>query len=171
MTPAPVGPANGLIRSGCKSTWAPPPTITSVVLQWEAQGAYGKAYQIQTSPDGTTWTPIYSTTSGAGGTETLTVSGTGRYVRMNGTARGTGYGYSLWEFQVYGALGTSTPTTPPTTSPTTAPTTPPATIPGNFTTLWQDSFDGAANTSPSSAQLAAADRHLVPGRRRQLGHQ
>src|SRR6185369_2600365 len=71
-------------------------TITSVVLQWES--AYGKAYQIQTSPDGTTWTSIYSTTTGAGGTETLTVTGSGRYVRMYGTARPGGYGYSLFEF-------------------------------------------------------------------------
>ena len=58
--------------------------ISRVVLQWE--GAYGRAYQIQTSPDGTAWTTIHSTTTGAGGTETLTVNGTGRYVRMNGTA-------------------------------------------------------------------------------------
>ena len=29
-----------------------------------------------------------------------TVSGTGRYIRMYGTARATRYGYSLWEFQV-----------------------------------------------------------------------
>jgi beta-glucosidase len=36
------------------------------------------------------------------GTQTLTVSGSGRYVRMYGTARATPYGYSLWEFQVYG---------------------------------------------------------------------
>jgi hypothetical protein len=35
-------------------------TITSVVLNWES--AYGKAYQIQTSPDGSNWTSIYSTT-------------------------------------------------------------------------------------------------------------
>ncbi|MFE0460066.1 discoidin domain-containing protein [Kitasatospora sp. NPDC058965] len=75
-------------------------TIDKVVLNWEA--AYGKAYQIQTSADGVNWTTVYSTTTGAGGTETLTVSGTGRYVRMNGTQRGTGYGYSLYEFQVYG---------------------------------------------------------------------
>jgi hypothetical protein len=74
--------------------------ISKVVLQWET--AYGKAYQIQTSPDGTNWTTIYSTTTGAGGTETLNVSGSGRYVRMYGTARGTTYGYSLWEFQVWG---------------------------------------------------------------------
>ena len=31
------------------------------------------------------------------------LSGTGRYVRMYGTQRGTQYGYSLWEFEVYGA--------------------------------------------------------------------
>src|SRR3984893_18730365 len=77
-------------------------SVTQVVLQWEA--AYGKAFQIQTSPDGTTWTSIFSTTTGTGGTQTLNVTGTGRYVRMLGTARGTAYGYSLFEFQVFGTL-------------------------------------------------------------------
>ncbi|MBB5895862.1 discoidin domain-containing protein [Kutzneria kofuensis] len=78
-------------------------SITQVVLQWEA--AYASAFQIQTSDNGTTWNPIYSTTTGTGGTQTLNVTGTGRYVRMLGTARGTGYGYSLWEFQVFGTAG------------------------------------------------------------------
>jgi hypothetical protein len=78
-------------------------TISQVVLQWEA--AYATAFQIQTSPDGTNWTTIFSTTTGTGGTQTLNVTGTGRYVRMNGTARATPYGYSLWEFQVYGTAG------------------------------------------------------------------
>src|SRR5690242_18886454 len=73
--------------------------ICQVVLQWEA--AYGKAFQIQTSADNSTWTTIYSTTAGTGGTQTLPVTGSGRYIRMYGTARGTQYGYSLWEFQVY----------------------------------------------------------------------
>ena len=77
-------------------------SITQVVLQWEA--AYATAFQIQTSPDGTNWTTIYSTTTGTGGTQTLNVTGTGRYVRMYGTARATQYGYSLWEFQVFGSL-------------------------------------------------------------------
>ncbi|MCU7729093.1 discoidin domain-containing protein [Actinoplanes sp. KI2] len=76
-------------------------TITQVGLNWEA--AYGKAFQIQTSTDGNNWTTIYSTTTGTGGNQTLNVSGSGRYVRMNGTQRGTQYGYSLWEFQVYGS--------------------------------------------------------------------
>ncbi|MBY8877553.1 discoidin domain-containing protein [Actinacidiphila acidipaludis] len=76
-------------------------SISKVALNWEA--AYATAFQIQTSNDGTTWTTIYSTTSGTGGNQTLNVSGSGRYVRMNGTARATQYGYSLWEFQVYGS--------------------------------------------------------------------
>ena len=89
--------------------------ITSVTLNWEA--AYGEAFQIQTSANGTSWTTIYSTTTGAGGVQNLTVSGSGRYVRMYGTTRGTPYGYSLWEFQVFGSGGTTPPTTPPTTTP------------------------------------------------------
>jgi hypothetical protein len=75
-------------------------SICKVVLNWET--AYATAFQIQTSTDGSTWTPIYSTTTGTGGTQTLSVSGTGRYIRMYGTARATQYGYSLWEFSVYG---------------------------------------------------------------------
>src|ERR1700760_4094649 len=75
-------------------------SICQVTLNWEA--AYATAFQIQTSTDGTNWTSVYSTTSGTGGTQTLSVTGTGRYIRMYGTARATGYGYSLWEFGVYG---------------------------------------------------------------------
>ena len=75
--------------------------ICQVTLNWE--NAYATAFQIQTSTDGSTWTPIYSTTTGTGGTQNLTVSGTGRYIRVYGTARATQYGYSLWEFQVYGS--------------------------------------------------------------------
>ncbi|GAA1015198.1 glycosyl hydrolase [Acrocarpospora pleiomorpha] len=75
--------------------------INRVRLTWEA--AYGRAYQIQTSPNATTWTDIYTTTTSDGATDDLTVSGTGRYVRVNGTQRAlTQYGYSLWEFEVYG---------------------------------------------------------------------
>jgi len=87
-------------------------TLCSVVLQWET--ASGKAYQIQTSNDAVNWTSVYSTTTGPGGTETLSVTGSGRYVRMNGTARNTGYGYSLWEFQVFGPAGGGTGNCPTT---------------------------------------------------------
>jgi hypothetical protein len=86
-----------------------------VTLNWET--AYGKAFSIQTSPDGTNWTTIYSTTTGTGGVQALTVSGTGRYVRMYGTARGTQYGYSLWEFDVYTTSGGGTGNTVTVTNP------------------------------------------------------
>ncbi|WP_433533294.1 discoidin domain-containing protein [Micromonospora sp. CA-263727] len=85
-------------------------TIDQVTLVWEA--AYARSFQIQVATSATgPWQSIYSTTTGSGGTQTLAVSGTGRYVRMYGTARGTGYGYSLWEFQVHGTTG-SGPGTP-----------------------------------------------------------
>ncbi|MFY1671655.1 discoidin domain-containing protein [Plantactinospora sp. WMMB334] len=86
-------------------------TISQVVLNWEA--AYGRAFQIQVSANGSSWTNVYSTTSGSGGIQTLNVSGSGRYVRMYGTTRATGYGYSLWEFQVIGEFGGGGPGDPP----------------------------------------------------------
>ena len=80
--------------------------ITEVELYWEA--AYATSFQIQVSPDAANWTNIYSTTTGGGGVQDLTgltglLPGTGRYVRMYATKRATTYGYSLWEFQVYGS--------------------------------------------------------------------
>jgi F5/8 type C domain len=74
-------------------------TICQVGLNWET--AYATAFQIQTSTDNVNWTTIYSTTTGTGGNQTLTATGTGRYIRMYGTARATQYGYSLWEFGVH----------------------------------------------------------------------
>lgn len=75
--------------------------VSRVVLRWEA--AYGKAFQIQLSDDNATWRTVYSTTTGTGGVQDLTgLSGSGRYIRLYGTQRGTTYGYSLYEFEVYG---------------------------------------------------------------------
>jgi Raf kinase inhibitor-like YbhB/YbcL family protein len=87
--------------------------ISQVKLVWEA--AYGRAYKIQASADGTAWTDLHDEKAGDGGTDDLAVNGTGRYVRMHGTARGTAYGYSLFEFEVYGSTGpvdTEKPTPP-----------------------------------------------------------
>ncbi|MFG1878213.1 carbohydrate-binding protein [Sphaerisporangium sp. NPDC049003] len=75
--------------------------INRVRLNWEA--AYARGYQVQTSPDNAAWTTVFSTTSGDGGVDDLTVTGTGRYVRVYGTQRGLPpYGYSLWDLNVYG---------------------------------------------------------------------
>ncbi|MEV0565108.1 DUF1996 domain-containing protein [Dactylosporangium sp. NPDC049742] len=91
-----------------------PATITRVVINWEA--AYARDFTIQTSANGTSWTTINTTVNGTGGVQTLNVSGSGRYVKLNTTRRATQYGVSLWEFQVFGTGG-STPTNNPTTIP------------------------------------------------------
>jgi beta-glucanase (GH16 family) len=76
-------------------------SLSRVRLTWE--GAYGKDYQIQTSPDANTWTTIKTVTGNTALDNDLTgLSGTGRYVRLYATARGTQYGYSLYELAVYG---------------------------------------------------------------------
>ncbi|MDQ0306428.1 hypothetical protein J2S46_000984 [Kitasatospora herbaricolor] len=123
-------------------------SIDKVVLNWEA--AYGDGYQIQVSADGASWTTIYTTTTGTGGVETLNVSGTGRYVRFNGTHRHTGYGYSLWEFQVYGTPGGGTG---PTCSTANAALNKPATSSSteNGGTPASAAFDGNTGTRWASA--------------------
>ncbi|GAA1229910.1 hypothetical protein GCM10009665_20440 [Kitasatospora nipponensis] len=74
--------------------------VNHVRLSWEA--AYAKAYQVQLSDDGTTWSTLYGTTGGTGGVQDLTgLNGSGRYLRISLTQRGTGYGYSLWEVEAY----------------------------------------------------------------------
>ncbi|WP_420593838.1 AbfB domain-containing protein [Deinococcus sp.] len=84
--------------------------ICGVTLIWEA--AYGSSFKVQVSNDASNWTDIYSTTTATGGTQNLKTAGSGQYVRMLGIKRGSPYGYSLHEFQVF------TGATPPTTSAT-----------------------------------------------------
>jgi hypothetical protein len=121
--------------------------ICQVGLDWET--AYATAFQIQVSTDNTNWTTIYSTTAGTGGNQTLSVNGTGRYIRMYGTARATQYGYSLWEFQVYsggsggGTCGTANialnqPTTASSEQSASFP--PSAATDGNLGTRWSSAF-------------------------------
>ncbi|WP_127501710.1 discoidin domain-containing protein [Actinoplanes solisilvae] len=114
--------------------------ISQVVLQWDP--AFGRAYQIQVSADNANWTPIFSTTTGDGLKDVINATGTGRYVRLYGTARGSAYGYSLWEFSIYGTGG--------------APVNPPAkpadpTFPATRL-VFEDNFNDAAGTKPSTAK-------------------
>lgn len=77
--------------------------LTQVVIDWEAANA--ATYEIQGSNNGASWTNLKTVTGGAFGTRTDTQSVTGsyRYVRIYATARSTGnqWGYSIWEFKVY----------------------------------------------------------------------
>jgi hypothetical protein len=108
-TPAPSA-VDGRADTRWASAWSDPQwlqvdlekrsTLSRVELDWEA--AYASSFQIQVSDNGDSWTTIQTTESGTGGKQVLDVAGTGRYVRMYGTQRATGYGFSLWEFRVYG---------------------------------------------------------------------
>jgi hypothetical protein len=85
-------------------------TISAVKLVWE--GASALNYTIDLSDDGSIWMPIATKTNMAVGarTDNLTgLSGSGRYIRMNGALRTTIYGYSLYSFEVYGQTGITLP--------------------------------------------------------------
>ncbi len=73
--------------------------LSRVRLLWTTN--YATSYQIQISADDTNWTTVYSTNNAAGGLEDTLVSGRGRYVRVYGTQRAGGGGYSLAEFDVF----------------------------------------------------------------------
>ena len=77
-------------------------TITQVYLNWEV--AYGRDFKLEVSDDAKTWKGILKVAGNTSSTNTLNVSGKGRYIRMHGLKRGTQYGFSLWEFQVMGTL-------------------------------------------------------------------
>jgi glucose/arabinose dehydrogenase len=79
-------------------------SVNRVLLNWET--AYAKAYRVEVSTDGSTWKTVHSTTAGDGGTDHITFAAEeARYVRIYGTARGTHWGYSLWEVGVFGDVG------------------------------------------------------------------
>ncbi|MGR3867075.1 discoidin domain-containing protein [Streptomyces graminifolii] len=93
-------------------------SLSRVVLKWEA--AYASGYRVELSDNGSTWRQVYSTTAGDGGTDDVSVSGTGRYLRVQGTKRATAWGYSLFEVEAYAEGGTA-PTDPPTDPPPSGP--------------------------------------------------
>ena len=78
--------------------------ISNIVLNWE--DAYAKEYKLQVSEDGENWTDITHVTEGKAGITEFNYEEptTGRYVRMLGVEPVNKFGYSIWEFEVYGAL-------------------------------------------------------------------
>ena len=101
--------------------------ITNVDIVWE--GAFATQYKVQISTDNATWTDAYTEWSGTGGTKTIAVNQTARYVRMNGTQRtNSAWGYSIWEFRVWSG-GTQAPTLTPTRTNTSVGTNTPTASP------------------------------------------
>jgi len=76
--------------------------LCRVVLNWET--ALASNFTIDVSDDAVNWTTIAARTNNTSYTDYIPLQGTGRYVRMYGTARGglPEWGYSLYSFEVYG---------------------------------------------------------------------
>src|ERR1022692_825940 len=93
-------PTSGSGGSGTLLSQGQPATASSVQSGYPASNAVDGNLS-------TRWSSAFSDPQwlqvDLGGVQTIPVSGSGRYVRMYGTQRATGYGYSLWEFQVYGS--------------------------------------------------------------------
>lgn len=84
--------------------------VQKVVLKWER--AYANQYEIQVSNDAEQWETVSIIKDGDGDVDKITFQPVkARYVRMNGLSRATEFGYSIYEFEVYGedALNTLTP--------------------------------------------------------------
>jgi hypothetical protein len=75
--------------------------ITRVNLIWEI--AYGRNFHLDVSNDATNWTTITTVSNNTSHVNEIALTATGRYVRMYGVTRGTGYGFSLYEMQVLGS--------------------------------------------------------------------
>ena len=78
--------------------------FNTLEIVWE--GAYGKTFTVSVSDDKATWTPVWTVEgqelAGFPYTQTQKIDKTtARYIQFHGTERGTGYGYSFWEFRVY----------------------------------------------------------------------
>jgi mannan endo-1,4-beta-mannosidase len=123
--------------------------VNRVKITWEA--AYGRDYRIEISSNASTWTSMRTITGNTSLTNDHTgLSGTGRYVRMYGTARGTQYGYSIYALEVYGTAasgGTNLAYNRPvvTTSNENATNTGPKAVDANGTTRWSSAYANNQN--------------------------
>jgi hypothetical protein len=74
--------------------------IDRVVLQWE--DAYSAEYQLLVSDDALNWRTVLTKKKAAKDVDGFSVSEMARYVGIYSTQRGTPWGVSLFEFEVYG---------------------------------------------------------------------
>jgi enediyne biosynthesis protein E4 len=75
--------------------------VGRVVLKWES--AFARKYVVQTALDTASWTTVYTENRGNGQTDDIFFPAVrARFVRLTGTKRSSPYGYSLYEFEVYG---------------------------------------------------------------------
>jgi hypothetical protein len=81
-------------------------SINKVDVNWEV--AYASHYKIQGSIDGTNFTDLADVTLTSAGLKSSSFNAaSARYVRIFGLTRGTQWGFSIWEVQVYSSAPSS----------------------------------------------------------------
>mmetsp|Transcript_3398 Transcript_3398/g.6817 ORF Transcript_3398/g.6817 Transcript_3398/m.6817 type:complete len:191 (+) Transcript_3398:682-1254(+) len=81
-------------------------SLSHVATRWEK--AHARSYTLLGSVDGTAWTTLASAVGQEGWVVTKLPAGSKmRWVRMFGLQRATSFGFSIWEFHVYGRPGTT----------------------------------------------------------------
>lgn len=103
--------------------------VDQAVLLWGEN--FATAYDLELSLDGSNWIPVFNTTTGGGGMDTISFPATpARYARMVSTSwNDNSLRNWLAEFEVYGTLAAPAPTSTPTTTSTPAPSPTPTDTP------------------------------------------
>lgn len=124
--------------------------ISRVRIDWER--AHAAKYELQVSTDGATWTTLKAVADSQGGTEDWTgLAGQGRYLRMKGLQRSSGYGYSIFEIQAFSGVAPSpAPAPAPAPAPSPAPS-PSPTGPGQAVTPVAATSSATENAGASAA--------------------
>ncbi len=118
-----------------------PAVVQQIALYWDP--AYATSYDVFVADDATgPWRQIYGTSTGDGVRDIFDIDDEpGRYVRLVMNERawvwGAQYGYSLYEFRVYGTGG----------DPITPPPLPQDPDFGDLELVWSDEFSGATGTA------------------------
>lgn len=82
--------------------------VSGFKLTWET--AAGRVYKIQASNDGEQWEDVYTQNNGTNGATvnySFTAPVSAEFMRMYGTSRSTTYGYSIYEWEIYGVPDTT----------------------------------------------------------------
>ena len=79
--------------------------VGQAVLYWET--AYARSYVLMTSVNGLSYDLVFSEPASDGGLDIIPLSLNARYLKLIGYQRATGYGYSLYEFEVHAGSSTA----------------------------------------------------------------
>ncbi|MCB0167507.1 MAG: S8 family serine peptidase [Anaerolineae bacterium] len=135
-------------------------SVSRVVLEWEAN--FATNYTLQISNNNTTWAPLFATTTGDGGNDTITFDPTTvRYMKLDSTAWSNSSQRNwLKEFEIYAdAGGGSEPTSTPTDTPTSTatPTATPTSVPPTGSGLYLSLNNGGSYTVGAVADVSDED--------------